>query len=162
MRKWCEFAAQWGGICLPALEHLSDKRVRGNWHSAASETSLTLRRLGEESWAPREGCYCSAWLNKRRDEVGRLTDELGTSLVSMHWSSGELEPVKQTAPRCPPPSAVNNLWHTSDAKATNTVIYSHHTRLWSTRQCQNTENIFLLIYPEPITASTPWAPGLIM
>lgn len=43
-----------------------------------------LRQLVEEAPAPRDGCYCSAWLNKQRDEVGRLTDEVGTSLVSMH------------------------------------------------------------------------------
>lgn len=51
---------------------------------ATSETSLTLRQLEEEARTPRERCYCSAWLNKRHDEVGRLTDEVGTSQVSMH------------------------------------------------------------------------------
>lgn len=118
------FAATRGGVCVPALEQPSDERARGNRHSAASETSLALRQLEEEARTLREGCYCSAWLNKRRDEVGRLTDEVGTSQVSMHWSSGELQLVKQTtAPRSPPPPpAVNNLLHTSAAKATNAVI----------------------------------------
>lgn len=122
MSKWCVFAAEWGGVCMPAPEHPSDERAR-NWHSAASESSLTLPQLGEAARAPREGCYCLAWLNKRRDEVGWLTDEVGTSPVSMHWSSGELEPVKQNGSQIvAPPPAVNNLLHTGDAKATNAVI----------------------------------------
>lgn len=161
MSKWCVFAAERGGVCVPALEHPTDERARGNWHSAASETSLTLRQLGGEARAPREGCYCSAWLNKLRDEVGRLTDEVGTSLVSMHWSSGEPEPVKQTAPRSSPsPSYQQSMTHRR-RQSYKCRHYSHHMRLWSARQCQNRENILLLIYPEPITASTAWALGLI-
>lgn len=113
MSKWCVFAAVRGGVCVPALEQPSDERARGNRHSAASETSLALRQLEEEAWTPREGCYCSAWLNKRRDEVGRLTDEVGTSQVSMHWSSGELQLVKQTtAPRSPPPPQLSTIYYT--------------------------------------------------
>lgn len=161
MSKWCVFAAARGGVCPPALEQPSDERARGNRHSAASETSLALRQLEEEARTLREGCYCSAWLNKRRDEVGRLTDEVGTSQVSMHWSSGELQLVKQTtAPRSPPPPQLSTITH-QRRQSYKCCHYSHHMRLSSARQCQNRENIRLLIYPEPITASTAWAPGLI-
>lgn len=159
--KWGMFAAEWGVVCVTVLEHPSDERAGGNWHLAASETTLTIWQLGEEAWALCESCYCSAWLNKRRDEVGRLTDEVGTSLVSMHWSCGELEPVKQTAPRSSPsPSCQQSIthWRRQSYKCCH---YSHHMRLWSARQYENRENILLLIYPEPITVSTAWPPGLI-
>lgn len=108
------------------------KPTRRRFRTFTRAPAISGRGLG-----PREG-YCSAWLNKRRDEVGRLSDEVGTSLVSMHWSTHEPEPMRQTAPRSfPSPACQQSITRHRCCKCRH---YSHRTALWFTRQREPKEH----------------------
>lgn len=125
-------------VAVPPLEHPTDEGARGNRHSAGlhSHPAISRRVLG-----PCEGCYCSAWLNRRRDEVGRLTDEVGTSLVSMHWSSGELQPMKQTAPRSPSFPQLSTIYYTAaTAKLQTLSLLPSHDSLIRTPMSAHKEH----------------------
>lgn len=129
------------------LSVLKKKTMTWGWaERTCSEASLWWERFRTFTRAPAisgrglgpRGGYCSAWLNKRRDEVGRLTDEVGTSLVSMHWSTHEPEPMRQTAPRSfPSPTCQQSITRRRCCKCRH---YSHRTALWFTRQWELKEH----------------------
>lgn len=64
-------------------------------------------------------------------------------------------------PDLPPPPSCQQSITQRRRRSYKHCHYSHQMILWFARQCQPTKNIRLLIYLEPITASTARAPGLI-
>lgn len=110
------------------------KQTRRRFRTFTHVSAISGRGLGL-----REG-YCSAWLNKRRDEVGRLTDEVGTSLVSMHWSTHEPDPMRHTAPRSFPSPTCQQSITRRRRRYCKCRHYSHRTTLWFMRQWELKEH----------------------